>query len=160
MIKMLTDLKSEIVASKTTEETADAFDQVCYIYSFLKSDLTSTRAHRTTSEHTGPHDVVQRHENCRIENCAHFYFQIQSFGDDFSDEPNESPFDVFAEMENAETEETKVDPFFETGISIFHHLWPQRPSSFGPSIFSSFHFWTVYFQGSSVIFNLSIFLSR
>ena len=118
MIKMLTDLKSEIVASKTTEETADAFDQVCYIYSFLKSDLTPTRAHRTTSEHTGPHDVVQRHENCRIENCAHFYFQIQSFGDDFSDEPNESPFDLFAEMENAETEEAKVDPFFETGISI------------------------------------------
>ena len=28
LIKMLTDLKSEIVASKT-EDTADAFDQVC-----------------------------------------------------------------------------------------------------------------------------------
>ena len=157
MIKMLTDLKSEIVASKTTEETADAFDQVCYIYSFLKSDLTPTRAHRTTSDHTGPSGLIQSHENCRI---AYFNFYIQSFGDDFSDEPNESPFDLFAEMENAETEETKADPFFETGILIFHDLWPQRPSSFGPSIFSSFHFWTVYFQGSSVNFNLSIFLSR
>merc|ERR1712168_889169 len=63
LIKMLTDLKSEIVASKT-EDTADAFDQ--------------------------------------------------SFGDDFSDEPNASPFDVFAEMEKAETEEIKADPFFDS----------------------------------------------
>merc|ERR1712002_1188006 len=64
LIKMLTDLKTEIVASKTTEETADAFDQ--------------------------------------------------SFGDDFSDEPNASPFDVFAEMENAKTEDTETDPFFDS----------------------------------------------
>ena len=30
LIKMLTDLKTEIVASKTTEDTADAFDQVIW----------------------------------------------------------------------------------------------------------------------------------
>ena len=32
LIKMLTDLKTEIVASKTTDETADAFDEVSYLF--------------------------------------------------------------------------------------------------------------------------------
>ena len=41
---------------------------------------------------------------------------IQSFGDDFSDEPNESPFDSLKEMENVETEDTESDPFFDSGF--------------------------------------------
>ena len=41
---------------------------------------------------------------------------FQSFGEDFSDEPNASPFDLFEEMENVDTEETQSDPFFETGF--------------------------------------------
>ena len=42
--------------------------------------------------------------------------RFQSFGEDFSDEPNASPFDLFEEMENVDTEETQSDPFFETGF--------------------------------------------
>ena len=52
-----------------------------------------------------------------VPNILSITFNFQSFGEDFSDEPNASPFDLFEEMENVETEETHSDPFFETGYS-------------------------------------------
>lgn len=93
---MLTDIKSEFVASKTTEEATDPFDEVKWRQKLV------TKLLKIVNDIVLPTDDLNH--------------LIQSFGDDFSDEPNESPFDSLKEMENVETEDTESDPFFDSGF--------------------------------------------